>query len=108
MGLKETIAKIRATVEEQISRFPVRCLGLEIGEAREWEDWTDDEVSSYRLYYGLKPIPELSKILGDWDNILIDYDEGYIYKFEYDSKEDTIDVEWDFPLELLVVLATAG
>lgn len=103
MSLKETIAKIRAAIEEQVSAFPVRCMGLEIGEAKEWGVWEEGN-DAYFLYYDFKPSPGLTGILGDWKDICIDYEEGYVYKFVYDNKENTIDVEWEFSLELFPIL----
>ena len=106
MPLKETIAKIRAAVEEQVSSFPVRCMGLEIGEAKEWEVWCPDDMDVFYLYYDFKASPALAGMLGKWNNICIDYEEGYIYKFKYD--DDTIDVEWEFHLELFPLLSLAA
>lgn len=105
MSLKDTIAKVRAAIEEQVSAFPVRCMGLEIGEAKEWEVWCPDDTDAFYLYYDFKASPELTGILGDWNNICIDYEEGYVYKFVYDDTENTIDIEWEFHLELFPILS---
>ena len=100
--IKDVIASIRKSVDEQVEPFPVKVLGLVIGTATSYA-YLDDEDEYYVLYYGFYPfggsLPQ--------GNILVDYEEGFAYRFKEDV-DGNIETEWNFQFSLINHIVAMG
>ncbi len=105
MSVKAALEKLHKQMHEDKTdgRFPVFVLGLEVGSASAWTTWEcveDNKV--YFLFDNFRPLSTLKKLFNNWDNILIDYEDGEIHK--YTDKGDSWDVDWEFPISIVAIL----
>ena len=104
MSVKAALEKLHKQIHEDKTdgRFPVFVLGLEVGSASSWSSWEcEEDCKIYFIFENFRPRDNLKKLFNNWDNILIDYEDGEIHK--YTDNGDSWDVDWEFPITILSI-----
>ena len=99
MGIKEAIADFKKAAADP-ERFEVYMLGHCVGTATGWFYASAEELElvCYEEFYprapsGIFPIGE----------IVVDYEEGFVYMYE--EKNNEIDIDYEHPVNIIEAIA---